>query len=292
MFDQPVSAMETTYRPSHHEAGWLLQSLGPWLDDGTLSDVLFAVRGGKEANVYAARGGPGTGDALIAAKVYRPRKHRELSNDAIYREGRGLIDGFGHAVRARDRRMRRAVQRGTRRGKATTHASWVRHEFAALSRLRQAGADVPEPIAVSNNAVLMSFVGDVRGAAPTLQGHGPAPALARRWLHDVLRNVEILLSCGIVHGDLSPYNLLVDGERLVLIDLPQAVDVLNNPHAIRLYLRDVQRICEAKALGRPVSDWRAVADAIWDRVFDTDTGVPDSPVAQAPPPMPWPDPIG
>lgn len=274
---------ETTYRPGRLEADWLLESFGEWLADGTLTDILYAVRGGKEANVYCCRGGPGGGDALLAAKVYRPRHLRELSNDAIYREGRGLLDASGHVRKARDRRLARAVGKGTRHGKRAAHTSWVMHEYEALLRLKAAGASVPTPVAATANAVLMGFVGDESGAAPTLDRVRLTATEARPLLDEALRNIEVMLGLGLVHGDLSAYNLMLWEDQLVLIDLPQACDVLRNPHGTALFLRDVDRVCRWFARFGVVEAARRVADDIWDRVFDVDTGVPEASVALSAP---------
>lgn len=270
----------TSYRAGPHESEWLSRALTAWFDDGTLTDILFSVRGGKEATVYCCAGGDALGGRLVAAKVYRPRKFRELSNDAVYREGRGLLDARGHGVKARDRRMARAIRRGTRIGKKARHISWVQHEVEALRLLHEAGADVPEPLAANHNAVLMAFVGDRQGAAPTLNLVRPPPELAERLYAQALTNLARLLECGLVHGDLSPYNLLMWEERLVMIDLPQACDLFHNPHAVGFFLRDVERICTARALGRPARDWRAVADSIWNDVFDGVDGVPEGTITE------------
>jgi len=268
-----------TYVPSRHEQGWLLESFGDWLDDGTLSDVLYSVRGGKEANVYCCRGGPSLDHRLVAAKVYRPRKYRELSNDSVYREGRGLLDENGHGVRARDRRAAQAIRKGTAYGKHLSHTSWIKHELVGLQTLFDAGGSVPEPIAASMNAVLMGFVGDEHGAAPTLDRLRPEPEEAQAIVTEVLRNVELLLSYGWVHGDLSLYNLLYWEQRVYVIDLPQISDVLGNPNALDLFRRDVARICEGFRRCGVSVDARAAADEIWDRVFETDEGVPEIPIA-------------
>ncbi|MEN0067749.1 MAG: RIO1 family regulatory kinase/ATPase [Myxococcota bacterium] len=273
----PAAERQWSYRPSVHEQGWLEAALTDWFDDETLEDVLFAVRGGKEANVYACRGGPAAHHALVAAKVYRPRKFRELSNDAIYREGRGVLDEQGHGVRARDRRMSRAIRRGTRLGKRAAHTSWVMHEMSAMQRLYDAGVRVPEPLAANPRAVLMEFIGDEEGAAPTLQRLRPSLELASRLYDQLLDAIERLLELGLVHGDLSPYNVLVWNDEAVVIDFPQIVDVMRNPHGPRLFLRDVERIGQGPSLRRPVDNPRALADAIWCRVFGTD-GVPDGAV--------------
>jgi RIO kinase 1 len=275
-----LPTFETTYRPSRHEEGWLLESLGDFFADEVLTDLLFPVRGGKEATVYCCRGGPALDGRLVAAKIYRPRKHRELRNDAIYREGRGLLDHRGNRQRARDTRMARAVRRGTRAGKEATHVSWVMHEFTTLRALYSAGGSVPEPISATRNGILMGFVGDEDGAGPTLDRARFDRDQGEQLLAEALRNVELLLALGWVHGDLSPYNLMLWEGELVVIDLPQVCDVLGNPHALGLYLRDVERIC--RFFDRNL-DPRAVADDIWARVFDTEDGVPDTPIASVSP---------
>lgn len=270
MFD-PSS---TRYRPGPHESEWLADALSPWFEDGTLTDVLFRIRGGKEATVYCCRSGPSIDADLVAAKIYRPRKHRELSNDAAYRAGRRVLDGAGHGVKPRDRRLARAIRRGTRVGKRASHTSWVMHEMEALQRLHEAGADVPTPLAANHNSVLMDFVGDEEGAAPTLNAVRLEGAVAERCFEQALRNIRILLQCGLVHGDLSPYNLMVWDASLVMIDLPQACDVFYNPNGVRFFLRDVERVCTARSLGVPAPDHRVVADELWDEVFGTEEGVP------------------
>ncbi|MEZ4241542.1 MAG: RIO1 family regulatory kinase/ATPase [Myxococcota bacterium] len=269
----------TTYEPNRMEADWLLQSLFGWFDDGTLVDILYPVRGGKEANVYCCRGGPSTGGALIAAKVYRPRKFRELSNDAVYREGRGLIDRHGHARKARDQRIARAVRSRSRFGKAAGHTSWVMHEYDALCALHDAGGSVPQPVGANDNAVLTSFVGDLDGPAPTMNRLRVPADRAQAALDEVLRNMELLLRLGWVHGDLSPHNLLYWQERPVLIDFPQVADALRNPHAVGLFVRDVQRVCDYFARCGVRVHAEDVADELWDRVFDTDWGVPEGLIA-------------
>jgi RIO kinase 1 len=197
----------------------------------------------------------------------------------VYREGRGLLDENGHGVRVRDRRAAQAIRKGTRYGKRLSHTSWVMHEYETLRMLHAAGGSVPEPIAATTNAVLMEFVGDERGAAPTLDGSRPNPDEARILLEDALRNIQLLLSFGLVHGDLSPYNLLLWERRLYVIDLPQVCDVLGNPNALALFHRDVERVCDGFRRCGVSVDARATADDLWDRVFDTDEGVPETAIA-------------
>lgn len=263
-----------SYRPHRFEEGWLEEAFEEWFAEGTVADVLYKVGGGKEAEVYCCRGGAELDHRLLAAKIYRPRKYRELANDATYRNGRGLLDRHGNAVRMQDQRMARAVRRSTRHGKRAAHTSWVMHELVTLRRLHGEGGAVPEPIDAHENAILMAFIGDEEGGAPTLDqvelGTWERPGV----LAEVLRNVELLLAGGWAHGDLSPYNLLWWEGRPVLIDLPQVVDVLRNPEGPELFLRDVQRVCAAfdplEALGDPID----VADELWERVFGVGLPVP------------------
>jgi RIO kinase 1 len=273
-----------TYRPSRHEEGWLLESFDEWLHDDTLTDVLYRVRGGKEATVYCCRGGPNLDHRLVAAKVYRPRQFRELRNDAVYREGRALFDGEGHAIRRRDRRMEHAMRKGTRHGKRVAHLSWVTHEQVALETLFAAGGAVPEPFVASANAVLMEFVGDEQGAAPSLDRVRLPEEQARVFLAEALRNVELMLAHGMVHGDLSPYNLLSWRDKMYVIDLPQVCDVFGNPLGVSLFLRDVERVCDGFGRSGVAVDAREIADQIWDRVFGTEGGLPDVPIT-APAPL-------
>jgi RIO kinase 1 len=274
-------SFQVSYRPGRLEEEWLLSSFGGWLDDGTIEDVLFSVRGGKEANVYACRAGPSLGGGLLAAKVYRPRKFRELRNDAMYREGRSLLatEGGGRRVRARDQRMARAIQKGTRKGKHALHTSWVNHEWVSLQKLYDAGVSVPAPVASAENAILMEFLGDEHGAASSLERLTLDRPEAERLWEIMRRDLETMLSLGLVHGDLSAYNVLMWEGRLTIIDMPQICSVFDNPFASDLFLRDVERICSwFRRCGLPL-DGREVADELWDGVFDLQEGVPDVPVS-------------
>jgi RIO kinase 1 len=274
-------AFQVSYRPGHLEEEWLLSSFGGWLDDGTIEDVLFSVRGGKEANVYACRAGPSLGGRLLAAKVYRPRKLRELRNDAMYREGRKLLatDKGAGRVSARDQRMARAIRKGTRRGKQVLHTSWVNYEWRALQSLFAQGVSVPEPVASADNAILMEFLGDEHGAASSLE-RLTVPLEEARSLWEVMRrDLETMLSLGWVHGDLSAYNVLMWEGRLTIIDMPQICSVFDNPFACGLFLRDVERICTWFGRCGLALDPREVADELWDEVFGTEEGVPQRPVS-------------
>ena len=234
----------TTYQPSRYEATWLLQSLRPFYDQALIADVLALVKGGKEASVYRCRAHPSTGVDMLAAKVYRPRKFRILSNDAVYREGRAVLNEDGHEVKATDERVMRALRRKTGYGLRVAHTSWVMHEFTTLQHLYNRGGAVPQPILAAENALLMGYQGDEDVAAPTLQEIGLERGEAEKLFDEVMRNVELLLTLGWIHGDLSAYNILYWEGDIVLIDFPQVVSSHGNDQARAILERDIVRVCD------------------------------------------------
>jgi len=278
---------DTTFVPGRYEREWLHSSLSEFFETGLLTDILFAVRGGKEASVYCCRAGPSAGGRLLAAKVYRPRKYRNLRNDATYRVGRQILDHSGKAMRANNQRLHRAVRNRTRVGKRMRHTSWLMHEYRTMRKLHGSGGDLPAPVDAGANVILMQFIGDLDGAAPTLNRARIEPSGADRLLAEVLGNVETLLRHGLVHADLSPYNLMYHQDRCWLIDFPQAVDVYDNPNAQRLLERDVARVWKwFRKRGATASCWEDLVDDIWDRVFGSDDGVPLVAISDPPPPSP------
>jgi len=234
----------TTYTPSIFEAGWLLESLRDFFTQGYISDILAQVRGGKEASVYRCAGTAAAGAALVAAKVYRPRRFRQLRNDKLYREGRQVLDADGHIVKNNDHRTMRALGKKTAFGQQVAHTSWLMFEFTTMRQLYQAGAAVPRPIAAAANAILMGYCGDAETAAPMLNDVQLEPGAARRLFDVTVHNIELLLAHGVVHGDLSAYNILYWDGDITLIDFPQVVDVHGNRQARAILERDVRRVCE------------------------------------------------
>jgi RIO kinase 1 len=235
----------TTYQPSRYEEGWLLSSLRAFYDRGLIRDVLALVKGGKEASVYRCQADGATGMGLLAAKVYRPRKFRTLRNDGMYRQGRAILNAFGHDHDyARDQRVIRAIGKKTTFGVQVQHTSWLMHEYTALERLYQAGAGVPKPVAADDNAILMSYHGDARVAAPTLSQVSLEPDEAASLFQQVLRNVVLMLQHDLIHGDLSAFNILYWEGEITLIDFPQVVSLHGNADAYFILRRDVQRVCE------------------------------------------------
>lgn len=233
-----------TYQPAKHERVWLLNSLRPFYDQHLISDVLAIVKGGKEANVYLCEATPETGAAWLAAKVYRPRMFRNLRNDKRYRQGRAVIGVDGKDVKDNDRREMRALNKKTSFGEQLAHTSWLMYEYMTLEAMYKAGGDVPRPVAVANNAILMSYIGDDGLAAPMLSEVRLEREEARPLFRRVLHNMALLLQEGLIHGDLSAYNILYWDGAVTLIDFPQVVDSQQNDEAYDILRRDVKRICD------------------------------------------------
>ncbi|HEY5423397.1 MAG TPA: RIO1 family regulatory kinase/ATPase [Ilumatobacteraceae bacterium] len=189
---------------------------------------------GKEADVSLIRRAYAGDSVLLAAKQYRDAQHRMFHRDAGYLEGR----------RMRKSRETRAVETRTAFGRELIAGQWAAAEFAVLSRLWSAGAAVPYPVQLLGTQLMMEFIGDVDGvAAPRLAQLRPSleeTAQLYAQLRDVL---GVLADAGYTHGDLSAYNVLVHHGRLVLIDLPQAVDLVGNPQGFTFLRRDCDNIC-------------------------------------------------
>lgn len=181
----------------------------------------------------------------LAVKRYRSAEHRMFHRDAGYLEGR----------RVRKSREMRAMATRTEFGRELIAGQWAAAEFAVLSRLWQAGAAVPYPVQLIGTELMMEFVGDDGVAAPRLAQVRPDRAEARD-LYDQMREVlRQLADAGYAHGDLSAYNTLVHDGRIVLIDLPQAVDLVGNPQGFAYLRRDCESICAwFAAHGAPHAD--------------------------------------
>ncbi|NLD43635.1 MAG: hypothetical protein GX657_09080 [Chloroflexi bacterium] len=264
------SSFRCTYHASRSEARWLMEILGPLYMDWWITDILRVVKAGKEATVYVCEAHPSRGLDLIAAKVYRPTAFRAMKNDAIYREGREMLDDRGHVVS--DRRLERALQKQTRIGKATQINSWIEHEFQNLTVLHDAGAQVPEPYLHTGNAVLMEYIGDRDFPAPVLQGVELERAEAADILARLLNDVELMLSCNRIHADLSAFNVLYWHGDVKIIDLPQAVDARYNPSALSLLQRDLERLGSYFRRQGIELDATSTALDLWERFVATDRG--------------------
>jgi RIO kinase 1 len=195
---------------------------------------LGIVKTGKEADVFLLeRAIPGSDGCLLAAKRYRTSQHSDFHREGRYEEGR----------RMRRSRDARAAARKSTYGRMISAGHWATSEFDALCRAWDAGIPVPYPVQLSGTELLMEFIGEGRSASPRLA----QTRLRGSELDGVYRQVvEILISfarAGFAHGDLSAYNLLLAGDRVAVIDLPQIVDLAANPHALDFLHRDVVNVC-------------------------------------------------
>jgi RIO kinase 1 len=194
--------------------------LQPLIDDGVIDEVLRSLKSGKEATVYTVR----TGTQVRCAKVYRDMGQRSFQRRAIYQEGR----------KVRGSRQARAMAKSTRFGRKAAESSWKNTEVDALYKLAEAGVRVPRPFGYFNDTLVMELVTD---ADVDL-----TPELAREYHAFLIRQVVIMLSIGLIHGDLSEFNVLVDAGGPVIIDLPQAVNAAGNNAAFAMLERDVNNI--------------------------------------------------
>jgi RIO kinase 1 len=208
---------------------------------------LGILKTGKEADVFLLQRGTGVDNfCLLAAKRYRDATHRLFHRDAGYLEGR----------RTRDSRVSRAAASRTAFGKQAIAGQWASAEFSALCQLYAAGVPVPYPVQILGTEILIEFIGEPDGtAAPRLAETRPdEKELASLW--DQLTGALCTLARhGLAHGDLSAYNLLVHRGRLVIIDLPQVVDVISHPNGLGFLTRDAANVARwfAKA-GHPNAD--------------------------------------
>ena len=200
--------------------------LEPLIEDGLIDEVVRPLMSGKEAAVYVVR----CGEALRCAKVYKEADKRGFRQAAKYQEGR----------KVRNSRDARAMAKGSKYGKREREETWQNAEVAALYRLAAAGVRVPQPYDFLDGVLLMEMiVGDDGDAAPRLNDVDLHPDDAREFHAFMIGEIVKMLCAGLVHGDLSEFNVLLDGQGPVIIDLPQAVDAAGNNHAFEMLERDV-----------------------------------------------------
>jgi RIO kinase 1 len=256
-----IESADLTYKASRHERQWIVESLGNFYDMQWLTDVVRLVKGGKEASVYQCAADPQIVADFIAAKIYRPRMFRSLKNDYLYREGRANLDEAGLVIL--DHGMEHAMRVKTAYGLKLLHTSWVEHEFKTLELLHAAGADVPQPYAAGDNAILMEYLGGEGMAAPSLSQLELERGEAQRVFERVVWNIDLMLSHDRIHGDLSAYNILYWEGEITLIDFPQAVSPDENRNALGIFQRDVQRVCEYFADQGVRCNPRKLAQDLW-----------------------------
>lgn len=225
--------------------------LQPLVDEGLVDEVVDRLMSGKEADVFVVR----CGSELRAAKVYKDAAKRTFKKAATYTEGR----------RVRSGRRARAMERGSRFGRAERESAWQNAEIDALRRLDAAGVRVPRTYGVLDGVLLMELItGEDGHEAPRL---GEIVMDREQALEDhatMLGYVVLMLCEGLIHGDLSEFNVLVDAEGPVIIDLPQAIDAAANNSAAALLIRDVRTITEYYAEFAPELSGLRYGEEIWE----------------------------
>jgi RIO kinase 1 len=203
--------------------------LQPLIDDGVIDEVLRSLKSGKEATVYLVR----SGAAVRCAKVYRDMAQRSFQKRAQYQEGR----------KVRGSRESRAMSKSTRFGRKEQEGAWKNAEVDALYKLVAAGVRVPKPFGYFNDTLIMELVTDAHGdPAPRLGEVDLSPETARDYHAFLIQQIVRMLSIGLIHGDLSEFNVLVGPDGPVIIDLPQAVNAAGNNGARAMLERDVNNI--------------------------------------------------
>lgn len=235
---------DSFYEPFHEPnySTWDVATHGPEPRPDWVVTELVAVdtelgllKTGKEADVHLlSRAVPDGRQMIVAAKRYRGAEHRMFHRDAGYTEGR----------RVRKSRERRALARRSEFGRELAAGQWAGAEFAALTALWELGAPVPYPVQLYGTELLLEFIGTPDGAAaPRLAQVRPDRQLLASLFEQCVAAMRLLARAGYAHGDLSPYNLLVADERLVMIDLPQIVDLVANPQGPEYLHRDCENVC-------------------------------------------------
>lgn len=223
------------------------EPLPDWVvtDRGAIDTDLGVLKTGKEADVHLMEravvhaatadgraGGPGQ-SMVVAAKRYRGEEHRSFHRSSAYTEGR----------RTRRSRDARALAKKTAHGRELAAGQWAWAEWQSLCAFWSAGVPVPYPIQIDGTEILMELIEVDDQAAPRLAQTRPDPQLLASYFDQLRTAMSALARAGVAHGDLSAYNLLAAGDRLVVIDLPQAVDLVGNPAGLDFLMRDCHNVC-------------------------------------------------
>ena len=208
--------------------GWVVT------DRAAVDSELGILKTGKEADVFLLeRSVPDGASTVMAAKRYRSEEHRTFHRSGTYTEGR----------RTRNTRDARAMAKRTAHGRAVAAGQWAWAEWEAMKTFWSAGVPVPYPVQIDGTEILMELVTVGEEVAPRLAQTRPEPDLLVSYFDQLRDAMAVLAEHGIAHGDLSPYNILAAGDRLVIIDLPQAVDIVGNPTGLDFLMRDCHNIC-------------------------------------------------
>jgi len=224
--------------------------LQPLVDDGLVDEVLSQLMSGKEATVYMVR----CGEDIRCAKVYKEANKRSFKKAAQYQEGR----------KSRNSRRARAMEKGSKYGRKQQEDAWQNAEVDALYTLAAAGIRVPQPFGCFEGVLLMELITDAEGDVAPRLNDVIMPSEHAIEDHLIMMNyVKIMLCAGVIHGDLSEFNVLVDEYGPVIIDLPQAVDASANNNAKSMLVRDVDNITDYYAQFAPELSKSRYAQEMW-----------------------------
>ncbi len=236
--------------------------LQPLVDDGVVDAVLRPLKSGKEAAVYVVQ----SGDEVLCAKVYKDMAQRSFQARVQYQEGR----------KVRGSRQARAIGKASRFGRREQEAAWKNTEVDALYQLAEAGVRVPQPRGYFHGVLLMELVTDAQGrSAARLAEVELTPEEARSYHATLIADVVRMLCLGLIHGDLSSYNVLVTADGPVLIDFPQVVSAAGNNAAREMLLRDTHNVRDALAVFAPELAGRHFGEEMW-LLYEQGTLRPDS----------------
>lgn len=234
----------------------------PLIEDGLVDEVLRQLMSGKEATVYIVR----CGTDIRCAKVYKEAGKRSFKQAVQYREGR----------KVRNSRRARAMEKGSKFGRDEQESLWHNAEVDALYKLAAAGVRVPQPYGCFDGVLLMELILDDDGeVAPRLNDVAMSAEQAREDFADILQDIVRMLCVGLVHGDLSEFNVLVDAYGPVIIDLPQAVDAVANNHAEWMLERDVNNMRDYYGQFAPDLLNTQYAKEIWS-IYESGKLTPDT----------------
>jgi RIO kinase 1 len=221
----------------------------PWPEwvitsDAAVDTELGILKTGKEADVFLLERATRDESVVMAAKRYRSHEDRMFQRDSGYTEGR----------RMRNSRDRRAAAKGTRWGRSVQAGQWAMAEFGYLSQFWRAGLPVPYPVQLDGTEILMELITLQDGSgAPRLAQTRPAREQLEVYWEQLRQAMIVMAGFGLAHGDLSPFNILATEERIVIIDIPQAVDIISNPQGMDFLARDCRNVCTwFTARGLPV----------------------------------------
>lgn len=241
------------------------QRLQPLLEDGLIDEVNRQLMSGKEAMVFVVR----CGDEVRCAKVYKEANKRSFRQSVDYTENR----------KVKNSRQARAMAKGTRYGREAQEEAWQSAEVDALYRLARAGVRVPTPYNFHAGVLLMELVTDADGnAAPRLNDVEFTPEQAREHFQFLIKQVVLMLCAGVIHGDLSEFNILISHDGPVIIDLPQAVDAAGNNHAKSMLERDVANLADYFGRYAPELLKTQYGKEIWS-LYEHGELAPDTPLS-------------